>query len=114
MAKLDAETTEVINWLKQESLNLVDEASALEFKIFERFGETEQTLTYMDEMKNVEEEAIALYSRLSTLHLQVARSQPISTPATLELLDQAIQRTKVRIPALERSIQEVKTEWNLL
>jgi Rad3-related DNA helicase len=114
MAKLDSETTEIINRLKQESLNIVDEASALELKIFEQFGESEQTLSYMDEMKNVEEEAVALYSRLSTLHLQVARSQPIATPATLKLLDQAIQRTLARIPALERSIQEVKMEWNLL
>ncbi len=31
----------------------------------------------------------------------------------LELLEQAIQRTLARIPALERSIQEVKMEWNL-
>jgi hypothetical protein len=76
-------------------------------------GKSQNTTYRMDEMKNVEEEAIALYSRLSTLHLQVARSQPIATPATLELLEQAILRTVARIPALERSIQEVKTEWNL-
>jgi hypothetical protein len=113
MAKLDSETTEIVNRLKQESLDIVDDASALEFKIFERFGESEQTLLYMDEMKNVEEEASTLYSRLSTLHLQVARSQPIPASATLELLELAIQQTLARIPALERSIQEVKMEWNL-
>lgn len=113
MAKLDSETTEIINRLKQESLNIVDEASALEFKIFDRFGESEQTLLYMDEMKNVEEEASTLYSRLSTLHLQVSRSQPIATSATLGLMEQAIQQTLARIPALERSLQEVRMEWNL-
>jgi hypothetical protein len=62
----------------------------------------------------VAEEAIALLSRLSTLQLQVAQSQPTAAPAMLELLEQAIQRTLVRIPALERSIQEVKVEWNFL
>ncbi len=114
MAKLGPETSEIINRLKQEALDIVDEATAIEFKIFDRFGETELVLSYMDEMKNVAEEAIALLSRLSTLQLQVAQSQPAAAPAMLELLEQAIQRTLVRIPALERSIQEVKMEWNLL
>jgi hypothetical protein len=114
MAKLGAKTTEMIDRLKQESIDIVDEATAIEFKIFDRFGETEQVLSYMDEMKNVTEEAIALLSRLSTLQLQVAQSQPAAAPAMLELLEQAIQRTLVRIPALERSIQEVKMEWNFL
>jgi transposase len=114
MAKLLSEITEVINRLKQASLEVVDEATALELKIFEQFGESEQTLSYMDEMKNVAEEAIASFSRLSTLQLQVAQSQPTATSATLELLAQAIQRTLARVPALERSIQEVKMEWDLL
>ncbi len=34
-------------------------------------------------------------------------------PDMLDLLAQAIARTQARIPALERSIQEVKIEWNL-
>jgi hypothetical protein len=114
MAKLGPETTEIINRLRQEAFDIVDEATALEFKIFDRFGETEQVFSYMAEMKNVSEEAITLLSRLSTLQLQVAQSQPTAAPAMLELLEQAIQRTLVRIPALERSIQEVKMEWNFL
>jgi hypothetical protein len=114
IAKLGPETTEIINRLRQEAFDIVDEATALEFGIFDRFGETELVLSYMDEMKNVADEAIALLSRLSTLQLQVAQSQPAAAPAMLELLEQAIQRTLVRIPALERSIQEVKVEWNFL
>jgi hypothetical protein len=69
MAKLGPETTEIINRLRQEAFDIVDEATALEFKIFDRFGETEQVLSYMDEIKNVSEEAIAFLSRLSTLQL---------------------------------------------
>jgi hypothetical protein len=114
MAKLGSETTEIINRLRQKAFEIVDEATALEFKIFDRFGETEEVLSYMDEMKNVSEEAIALLTRLSTLQLQVAQSQPAAAPAMLELLEQAIQRTLVRIPVLEHSIQEVKMEWNFL
>jgi hypothetical protein len=114
MAKLRSDTTEVINRLKQESLEIVDEATALEFKIFERFGESEQTLSYMDEMKNVSEEAIAAFSKLSSLQLQSSYTQPDLPVDILQLLVKTIERTQVRIPAWERSIEEVKLEWNLL
>lgn len=113
MAKLPAATTETVNRLKQQSLNLVDDATAAELTIFELFGETSQTLSYMEEMKNVAEEAASSFSQLSTLQLQIAQSQPNATPDMLDLLYRVISRTQVRIPALERSIQEVKMEWNL-
>jgi hypothetical protein len=61
MAKLGQETTEIINRLRQEAFEIVDEATALEFKISDRFGATEQVLSYMDEIKNVAEDAITLY-----------------------------------------------------
>lgn len=50
MAKLQPETTEIINQLKQKALEIVDAATALELKIFELFGESEQTLSYMDDL----------------------------------------------------------------
>lgn len=31
----------------------------------------------------------------------------------LNLVNQSIERIQIEIPAMERSIQEVKTEWNL-
>ncbi len=112
MAKLPPETAETINRLKQQSLDIIEEATALELTIFEFFGETEETLSYMDEMKNVAEEAEGAFSQLSTLQLQIAKAQPTAPPAMLELLFRAIARTQARIPALERSIQEVTIEWN--
>lgn len=114
MAKLPEATTETVNRLKQQSLNSVDEATALELTIFELFGETPQTIDYMDEMKNVADEAASSFSRLSTLQLQIAQAQPTASAAILQLLTQAIARTQTRIFAWERSIQEVKMEWNLL
>ena len=113
MAKLRSDTTEVINRLKQESLEIVDEATALELKIFERFGESEQTLSYMDEMKNVSEQAISAFSQLSSLQLQASYTQPDLPVDILQLLSKAIERTQARIPAWERSIEEVKLEWDL-
>jgi len=44
MAKLPEETTETINSLKQQLLDIVDEATAVEFALFERFGETDRTI----------------------------------------------------------------------
>lgn len=113
MAKLPEETTETINSLKQQSLDIVDEATAAELTIFELFEEIETTLSYMEEMKNLADEAASSFSRLSTLQLQIAQAQPNATSDMLELLAQAIARTQVRTPALNRSIQEVKMEWNL-
>jgi hypothetical protein len=114
MAKLQPVTTEIINQLKHKALEIVDAATALELKIFEQFGESKQTLSYMDEMKNVSEEAIAAFSQLSNLQLQSARAQPDLPVDILKLLLKAIERTQSRIPAWERSIEEVKLEWNLL
>jgi hypothetical protein len=113
MAKIPREVTATINNLKQQALDIVEEASALESTLFEAFGETEATISYLDEMKSVADYAESSYSQLSTLQLQIAKAQPTAPPDILELLAQAIARTQARIPALERSIQEVKMEWNL-
>ncbi|MCL1473799.1 hypothetical protein [Argonema antarcticum] len=114
MAKLPGETTSIINSLKQQSLDIVEEAKALETKIFDLFGETEGTISYLDEMKGVADDAESSYSQLSTLQLYIAKSQPTAPRDMLELLSTAIARTQARIPAWERSIQEVKMEWNFL
>ncbi|MCL1473788.1 hypothetical protein [Argonema antarcticum] len=113
MAKIPREVTATINNLKQQALNIVEEASALESTLFEALGETDATISYLDEMKSVADYAESSYSQLSTLQLQIAKAQPIAPRDMLELLAQAIARTEARIPALERSIEEVKMEWNL-
>lgn len=52
MAKLPGETTETVNSLKQQLLDIVDQATAVEFALFERFGETDRTIIVLDELKN--------------------------------------------------------------
>ncbi|WP_017304204.1 hypothetical protein [Spirulina subsalsa] len=112
MAKLPIEITNLVNSLKQQALNIVDESLALELKIFEQFGETENTLPALDEMKNAGEDAASAYSQLSLLQLQIAKIQPDAPSDVLDLLTKAIERTQLRIPALARSIQEVQQEYN--
>ncbi len=71
-------------------------------------------MPFFEELKTVAEDAKSSFSRLSNLQLRIAKAQPIAASDMLELLAQVIARTTTRIPAWERSVQEVKLEWNLL
>jgi hypothetical protein len=113
MAKLSAEVTETIWTLERKTWEIIEEAMATEFKLFHLLGETNETLIYLDEIKNVAEIATSSYSRLFKLHLQIAQSQPLASQNLLQFIQQVILETQTRIPAWERSIQEVKLEWNL-
>ena len=113
MAKLPKEVKETIWLLKRQSLDIVEEASATEFILFDLFGETEHTISYLDEMQNVAEDATSLSSRLSSIYLKIVQSQPQASADLLRLLYKTIEITQTRIPPWERSIQEVKNEWNL-
>ena len=113
MAKLPEQTTVTINTLKQQSIEIVEQATATEFTLFHFFGETDEIVSYLDEMKNIVEEAASSFSQLSTLQLNIAQAQPTASSTMLNLLAQVIERTQTKIPALARSVQEVKIEWNL-
>lgn len=113
MATLDPETIATIETLKRQALTIVDGATAVELRIFDLFGESDRTLSYLEEMTNVSEEAASAYSRLSTLQLQVARSQPVATADVLQFLNETVELTQLRLPALARSIEEVKLEWDV-
>jgi len=113
MAKLPQEITETIWQLKIQSLEIIEQATSAEFILFDSFGETEEILPYLDEMKNVAESATSFYTRLSNIHLQITQAQPWASNDLLRLLYQTIEITLSRLPALERSIEEVKQEWSL-
>lgn len=114
MAKLPTETLEIIwNLLKQLS-QLVEDATETEYQLFEIFGETDSTIAYLEELKNVVLEAASRYSQLSKLRLRIAEVQLRVSEDMLSLLEQVINQNQLRIPAMERSIQEIKLEWNLL
>jgi hypothetical protein len=67
MAKLSNEMAETFWLLKRQLLDIIDEATAAEFLLFERFGETDRTMSYLDELKSVSEQATARFSRFSTI-----------------------------------------------
>ncbi len=113
MAKFPKELAEIIWNLKRQLLDIVDAATAAELTLFQLFGETSDTIPFLDELKSVAERATPWFSRLSNFQLRIAESQPTIPADMLNLVYQSIERIQIEIPAMERSIQEVKTEWNL-
>lgn len=113
MAKLPPETLEAIWTLLKQLSQVVEDAGEAEFTLFERFGETDSTLPYLTYLKNVAEESASRYSQLANIRLRIAEAQPNTPADMLGLLDQGINQSQSRIPALERTVQEIKIEWNL-
>lgn len=113
MARLAEETTLTINSLKRQLLDIVDDTTAVEFALFERFGETERTIPVLEQLKSVAKETVSWFSQLSTLQLRIAQAQPIASVDMLELLAQVIERTQLRLPAWKRTIQELEIDWNI-
>jgi hypothetical protein len=64
IAQLPPTITEIANPITQQALNVIHESTKVELILVDSFGETEQILPYLDEMKNVSEEAIRAYSQL--------------------------------------------------
>ncbi len=113
MAKLSPEISNTLSSIKQTLLEVIDESTATEFILFETRGESDETIPFLDEMKNVSIQARERYFQLSNLEVGIAESQPIATNAIINLLTKAIEQNQMRIPAWQRSIQEVKLEWQL-
>ncbi|MDJ1180027.1 hypothetical protein PJF56_14250 [Roseofilum sp. BLCC_M91] len=113
MAKISSDLEETIWNLKRQLLDIIDSATSAELTLFEQFGETNDTIPLLDELKNVSDRASPWFSRLSNFQLRIAEVQPTISADMLNLVYQSVERLQVEIPAMERSIQEVKNEWNL-
>ena len=113
MAKLPNGTSETVWNLKRQLAEIIEDAKGAEFALFSKFGETERTMVYLDELQNVAEQATERFSQFSTLQIRIANVQPQVPPDMLELVMKVIANTEDRLPALERSVQEIKNEWGL-
>mgnify|MGYP006267151153 CR=1 FL=1 len=114
MAQLPEEITRTVLNLQRYLLAIIQEATATQFLILERYGETEITLTDLEQLDNVQQRADTYYSRFNTLLRQIAGSQPLAASATLELLSRSIEDAQSTVSALEATIQEIKKDWGLL
>ncbi len=110
MAKISPELKLNLTNLQKTLLDIVDEAKAAEFLLLERFGETNETIIALDELTAISQQAADLYIQISRLLLRTAEIQPAITPDLLRLLEERIATIDNRVPALERSTQEIKTD----
>jgi hypothetical protein len=113
MAKLPNDTSEKIWRLKRQLANIIEDARAADFALFDTFGETTRTIVYLDELQSVAEQATERFSQFSSLQIRMLNVQPQVPGDMLELVTQVVANTEARLPALEQSIREIKTEWEL-
>jgi len=85
MAKISPEIQAMIWELKQQLLEIVDEAKATELKLLNRFGETDRTIVALEQLTEIATQATVRFSQLSTLLIRIAESQPIANRDLLRL-----------------------------
>jgi hypothetical protein len=66
VATLSPDTSASIVLIKSQCLATIDLATKTEWKLFTRFGEIEETLVVLSELKTVAEEASDAFARLSS------------------------------------------------
>ena len=113
MAKLSSEIRAILSSQKEQLLDTIDEARSLEFILLESFGENQQTISTLEQLTEIAEQARTRLSQLSTLHLRIAEAQPVISSDLLKLINEAMANIQNRIPALERSLEEIKLDWRL-
>lgn len=113
MAKLSDTTLTTIFKLLRQLAEEIEDASATEWVLFERYGETPRTIGELEELQNARERLQDSYSRLNTLLLRTLQAQPLVSDAMLNLLVEAIERGQTNLDSTHVSIQEVKRGWNL-
>ena len=113
MAKLSPETlTTIFNLLRQIAQE-IENACLTGWILFDKHGETPETVDELDELQNVKERLNQSYSRLNTLMLRILEAQPIASNAMLDLLTQAIDEGAANLAASHASTQEIKKGWKL-
>jgi hypothetical protein len=113
MAKISSELMSDLASLQQLLLESVNEAKLSEYLLLENFGETDNTISSLDELTVIALQASELYTQISRLLLQISEIQPAITPAMLELLSERVSTIENRVPALQQSIKEIKLDWGL-
>ncbi|MCU0538255.1 MAG: hypothetical protein MUD14_30580 [Hydrococcus sp. Prado102] len=113
MAKLSDELLNRIFTLQRQLARQIETASAIEWQLLDRYGETEETIAELNELYSVREKLTERFTGLNNILLRILEIQPVAQRAMLDLLIQTIERTQENLDAAEASIKEVKGNWNL-
>lgn len=116
MAKLDPDRARLIWEFQAQLLDIIDRARTLELWLLDYVGETYvgetvATTSQLEDLQNIAMEATDRFSRFSTIQLRIANSPTPATLDIIELVDRTIETTQQKIPALQRSTQEIEQEW---
>ncbi len=113
MAKLPQDITGTAWEILQQLLSLVDEISHVEYELSQNFGETEDSNIAFSSLTEIRNELCDRYSQLSNALLRIAQMQPEVYVDALNVVCDRIISIQNRIPALNRSLEEIKQDWNL-
>jgi hypothetical protein len=111
MAKLDPDKDRLMWEFQAQLLAIVDKARTIEFRMLNSVGETVETITYLDELQNIVVQSTEQFSQLCTLQLRIANAPSSIPPDIIKLAERTLDRASIRIPALQRSTQEIEQEW---
>ena len=113
MTKLPTEVTTLVLELQRQLLTTIHETTATTFLLLERYGETEQSILFLDDFDNIRERANTYYSRFHTILLRIADAQLIVSNAMIKLLERSINEAQATIDESEATINEEKRNWDL-
>jgi signal transduction histidine kinase len=113
MAKLSPDIRATLSQQKEQLLDLINEAKSLEFLLLDSIGDNLEKISSLEQLTEIAEQARTKLSQISTLHLRIAEVQPTISNDLLKLMSEAISNIENRIPALERSLAEIKLDWRL-
>ena len=114
MANLSDETLLVALFRQGRLLKLLDEVTKADMTIYERFGETESTITALIQLQNSRERLTNSYTRVTTLLQRVHESQPQADASLLELFYRSVAEALATADAIEATVKETKKDWDLL
>jgi hypothetical protein len=112
MAELPEPIVTNIFIIQRRVIECLDATTATEFRLFDRMGETAETLPELEELQNIKEKLRSKYSRINNLLLRIAESQPIASEDMLVLLYRSIESTEASIDASIASLKEIQRNWN--
>jgi hypothetical protein len=112
VAKLPDSVLTNIFTLQRRIIESIDLSTTMEFRLFTQVGETAETSSELEDLQNIKERLRTQYSRLNTLLLKAAESQPIAPNDMLNLLYRTIEVTEASLDASAASLQEIQRNWN--
>jgi hypothetical protein len=112
VAKLPDPSISNIFILQRSLVECLDAVTALEYRLFQQFGETPETITELDELQNIKERLVSSCSRLHNLLLRVCQSQPVAPDDMLDLLYSSMETGQASLDASNASLQDIQRNWN--